>query len=266
MAAATPPDDGVPPLPLRPPPTPSPTPSPAPSPTPSPAPSPPPPPPSPTPSPTPSPPPPSARRLGEIAALISAVTAVLGLLLGFFGLPTLVNSPTARTVTATTTVTATATVTASPRTADTGAPSQSSGPAPLPSGEVALRDLTPLGSFPDEHFQIRTVTLGGKAYSNAMVVTYPCVSSWEYSINERYKTLTLTVGLDDNGVAEPGKLSIKGDGKARKNIMLEINHPQTVTVDVSGVVKLGIDPEFGDSSSCNADGVVVALADAVLRS
>ncbi|MFD8983858.1 hypothetical protein [Streptomyces sp. NPDC059564] len=51
-------------------------------------------------------------RAGELAALISAATGVVGLLLGFFGLPTFVNSPTARavqpTVTATVTVTAAA--------------------------------------------------------------------------------------------------------------------------------------------------------------
>ncbi|MFG2408168.1 hypothetical protein ACGFR8_28270 [Streptomyces brevispora] len=45
--------------------------------------------------------------MSEWAALISAVTAVLGLLLGFFGLPTVVNSPTAKPVRETVTVTAT---------------------------------------------------------------------------------------------------------------------------------------------------------------
>ncbi|MGW6970097.1 hypothetical protein [Streptomyces sp. NPDC054952] len=50
-------------------------------------------------------PPRSGRRIAEWAALISAVTAVIGLLLGFFGLPTIVNSPTARTVRETVTAT-----------------------------------------------------------------------------------------------------------------------------------------------------------------
>ncbi|WP_329594965.1 NPCBM/NEW2 domain-containing protein [Streptomyces sp. NBC_01362] len=247
MSSATPPDDGAPP-----PPPPSRPPSP-------PDPGPPTPPPAPTPRP---------RRVGEIAALVSAITAVVGLLLGFFGLPTVVNSPTAKTVTVTETVTATATATveASPREPADEDPAQSPAPAPLPSGEVALSDLTPLGDYPDDEFGLQTVTLGGKSYSNAMVVKYPCQPGTEYSINQRYKKLVLTVGLDDNAVAVSGKLAVIGDRKTRKNIMLEVNRPQTVTVDITGVVKLGIEADISDDSSCNDDGVVVALGKAVLMS
>ncbi|MEV6396174.1 NPCBM/NEW2 domain-containing protein [Streptomyces sp. NPDC051907] len=228
MSSSPPPGDGIPPLPPQPP--------------------------GPGPAPTP-------RRLGEVAALVSAVTAVIGLLLGFFGLPAVVNSPTARTVT----VTETATVTAPPP-LDTGDTATPSSPAPLPTGEVALRDLTPINDPYDERIKLRSATLKGKTYSNAMTFSLACNTSVEYSINERYKTLTLTVGLDDNGVATPGKLSIFGDETERKNVMLEINHPQSVTVDVSNVVKLLIAPDISDSGYCNGDGVVVALADAVLRS
>ncbi|MFF3859845.1 NPCBM/NEW2 domain-containing protein [Streptomyces sp. NPDC002209] len=205
--------------------------------------------------------------MGEVAALVSAITAVIGLLLGFFGLPAVVNSPTARTVTVTETIraTATVTVTASPP-AQVGGTGEPPGPAPLPSGGVPLKDLTSLGPFDSDKTSLSSATLGGKTYSNAMVFRYPCQEGLEYSINQRYKTLTLTVGLDDNSVAKPGKLSINGDGKVRKNVMLEINHPQTVTVDISNVVRLSIQPDISEPSSCNGDGVVVALADAVLRS
>ncbi|MEV6973590.1 NPCBM/NEW2 domain-containing protein [Kitasatospora sp. NPDC093806] len=200
---------------------------------------------------------------------MSAGTAVAGLLLGFFGLPTVVNSPTAQTVTVTETVTATATVTvtASPSPAAAVGTSGPPSPAPLPSGEVALRDLTAIGSFGNDGIQLRSATLGGKTYANAMVFTYPCQANYEYSINQRYKTLTLVTGIDDNGVAQPGKLSISGDGRERRNVMLEINHPQSVTVDVSGVVKLRITADFSlGSGFCNGDGVVLAVADAVLKS
>ncbi len=233
MSASPPPGNGIPPLPL------------------------------PGPAPTPTP-----RRLGEVAALVSAVTAVIGLLLGFFGLPTVVNSPTARTVTVTETIraTATVTVTASPP-GQVGGTAESPRPAPLPSGEVPLRDLTSLGPFDSGKTSLSSVTMGRKAYSNAMVFRYPCsVEGLEYSINQRYKTLTLTVGLDDNSVAKPGKLSISGDGRVRKNVMLEINHPQTVSVDISNVIRLNIQPDISEPSSCDGDGVVIALADAVLRS
>ncbi|MEU4270833.1 hypothetical protein [Streptomyces sp. NPDC026092] len=74
----------------------------------------------------------SRARLGEVAALVSAVTAVLGLILGFFGLPVVFNSPTARTVTETVYVTRTVTVPAAPEAPATAAPSTA--PTPSASG------------------------------------------------------------------------------------------------------------------------------------
>ncbi|KPI25367.1 Glycosyl hydrolase family 98 putative carbohydrate binding module [Actinobacteria bacterium OV450] len=208
---------------------------------------------------------PSPRRLGEVAALVSAGTAVLGLLLGFLGLPVVLNSPTARTVTEAPHATVTVTVTASSPVA-AGGPAEPSAPAALPSGEVALRDRPPTGSFDREKISLSSATLGGKAYQNAMVYRYPCQDGPEYSLNQRYKTLTFTVGLDDNGIARPGKFSVIGDGTEIKSVMLEINHPQTVTVDTSSVINLRLQPDLSEPNSCNADGVVVVLADAVLRS
>ncbi|MFJ5547721.1 hypothetical protein [Streptomyces sp. NPDC093225] len=52
------------------------------------------------------------RVFGEVAGWISALTGLIGLVLGFFGLPAVVASPTAERVAATVTVTATTTVTA----------------------------------------------------------------------------------------------------------------------------------------------------------
>ncbi|MFE5709918.1 hypothetical protein ACFQ7J_03695 [Streptomyces sp. NPDC056501] len=218
---------------------------------------------------------------------MSALTAVAGLLLGFFGLPTLVNSPTARqptvvtvTVTppptATTTTPAPATATSDPGTdsgADSGtddsgtdSPETVPAPPPMPTGTVALKDLTPLGAYGSDGIGLSTATLGGKAHPNAIVLKYPCQGPIEYGLNQRYKSLSLTVGLDDNGLATPGALSIITDGKQRKSVMLEINRPQTVTVDLTGVVRLGIQPDISEGGFCNPDGVVIALAGATLRS
>ncbi|MFF8836305.1 hypothetical protein [Streptomyces sp. NPDC015130] len=215
---------------------------------------------------------------------MSALTALAGLLLGFFGLPTLVNSPTARPVVVTVTVpapapsgtgtdtaataTATATATPSPETSgpDADDPRSLPAPPPLPTGTVALKDLTPLGDWGADEVGLSTATLGGKAHPNAIIVRYPCQGPVEYGLNQRYKSLTFIVGLDDNGLATPGKLTVTGDGKPLKSVMLEINRPQSVTVDLTGVIRLGIAPDIMDGSYCTPDGVVIALADAVLRS
>ncbi|MBT2404134.1 MULTISPECIES: hypothetical protein [unclassified Streptomyces] len=84
-------------------------------------------PPSPPPGPT-----STARRAGEVAAWISAITGIFGLLLGFYGLPAVVNSPTAGNAAPTATVTATVQVTATV-TAPAAAPPPADG-APSPSG------------------------------------------------------------------------------------------------------------------------------------
>ncbi|MFB7466114.1 hypothetical protein ACFCZ1_21885 [Streptomyces sp. NPDC056224] len=76
------------------------------------------------------------RRWAEVATLISALTGLAGLLLGFFGLPVVVNSPTARIGTEKPQPTVTVTVTATPQAAETPAPA-GTGPA-LPSGSKSV--------------------------------------------------------------------------------------------------------------------------------
>ncbi|MBQ0830224.1 hypothetical protein [Streptomyces tagetis] len=187
-----------------------------------------------------------------------------GLLLGFFGLPTVIDSPTAQTVTAT--VTATVTVTA-PAPMPTGSPDEASvnpsSPAPLPTGEVPLTDLSPVRG--SGLFDLRSVSIGSKPYEQAMTLTYPCntTAGIQYSINERYKSLTLIVGLDDRSTAELIKVTIEGDGRALKTVGAEINRPQNVTVDMASVRKLAI-KSFGECG--DSDKILLALADATLHS
>ncbi|MFJ8694233.1 hypothetical protein [Streptomyces roseolilacinus] len=202
------------------------------------------------------------RTLGEIAALISALAAVAGVLLGFSGLPTVVDSPTARTVTAAATTTTTVTVTAPAPTGpgDDGEAKPSS-PAPLPSGTAPLTDLPAIGG--GDAFPVQSVTMGTKSYEHAMTPAYPCDNtSVEYRINERYRSLTLTVGPDDNSKAELIEVTIHGDDRLRDTVGARINRPQTVTVDMTGVVRLRI----SSTGECGSDGLVLALADATLRS
>ncbi|MEV6329248.1 NPCBM/NEW2 domain-containing protein [Streptomyces sp. NPDC051909] len=222
-----------------------------------------------TPPPAAAPPPP--RRLGEIAALISALAAVAGVLLGFFGLPAVINSPTARKpepqapVVTTTPPPTVADTTSPPASSDTTGPETSSTtPLPaLPTGTVLLKDLEPFSGSID--YELRPVTMGTKRYDQAMVFTNPCDGSpIQYSVNERYKSLTFTAGLDDNTTVDTIKVTVMGDGRARKAVGLVINRPQTVTVDVTGVVKLSI---VAEGPSCSyMDGIVAALGNPTLHS
>lgn len=184
-----------------------------------------------------------------MAALVSAFTGVIGLALGFFGVPSLVTPPTARTATATATATVTATVTASPA----PGPSSTDGAAPSASDrtakDVPLTDVDPLGAG-YVNMEHKPVTMDGKRFDNA--ITAEELGSYEslsYSINERYKSLTVTVGLDDNSPAAPARVSFKSggeDGKTLKSATAQINRPVEVTVDVTGVAILSIVAESDD--------------------
>lgn len=212
--------------------------------------------------PSPPPTPPRSGRRAETAALVTAFTGLAGLLLGFFGVPSFVTPPTARTVTATTTVTATATVTASPAPDPSG--STSSPPSPRADGtkDVPLTDIAPLGGS-YVNWAVGPVVMGGKRFSNAVTTEPGNGESVGYSINERYQSLTATVGLDDDGLAYPATVTFKsGDesGKTLKTVTAQINRPAKVTVELTGVAILTIEVGQADFKTPK-----VALGDPVLH-
>ncbi|MFF9091119.1 NPCBM/NEW2 domain-containing protein [Streptomyces sp. NPDC014991] len=166
-------------------------------------------------------------------------------------------------MTATETVRATATVTITSSPVGTaGVEPGDEKTRPRPSGGVALTDLTRLGPDPA---RLGPATMATKQYEDAILIDHPCVSSLDYSLNERYKTLTLTIGLDDASTAPSAKVTIYGDGGSRKSFAVEINRPRQLTVDVSGVVRLGIQPELSADGFCDDEGVHLVVADAVLH-
>ncbi|GGV73417.1 NPCBM/NEW2 domain-containing protein [Streptomyces griseoloalbus] len=196
---------------------------------------------------------------------MTALTGVAGLFLGFFGVPSVITPPTARTVTATETVTATATVTvmaspSAPGGSATGGPSPSS--SARAAKEIPLTDVEPLGAG-YVNTERKAVTMGGKRFDNAIVAEeLGFYESLTYSINERYKKLTLTVGLDDDSPAYPATVTFRSGGeygKTLKSATAEINRPVEVTVDVTGVAILTIEATSDDG------GCTVGLGNPVLH-
>ncbi|MEU0689573.1 hypothetical protein [Streptomyces uncialis] len=199
-------------------------------------------------------------RRAETAAIVSAFTGVAGLLLGFFGVSTFVTSPTARTVTATVTATATATVTAT--VTATPAPGTGSGqgepgtgtgrtPSPVASGtkDIPLTDIAPLHES-GEGWQTTSAVTGGTRFDSAMVSEIGSYDRVIYSINERYKSLTLTVGLDDDSPAYPITVKFSGGAdreKPLKTVTARINRPVQVSVDLTGIAIFHIEAEQPES-------------------
>ncbi|MGW7276210.1 hypothetical protein ACWGH5_37625 [Streptomyces sp. NPDC054864] len=78
------------------------------------------------------------------------------------------------------------------------------------------------------------MTMDGKRFDDA--ITAEGLGSYEtlsYSINERYKSLTVTVGLGDASPAVPARVSFKSggeNGKTLKSATSQINRPVEVTV------------------------------------
>ncbi|MEV4877341.1 NPCBM/NEW2 domain-containing protein [Streptomyces cyaneofuscatus] len=219
--------------------------------------------------------PPSPRRLADVAALVSAGAAVVGLLVGFFGLPPIVSSPTARNVTVTTTVTETVYVKESVPPSSSGelspspsspdpTPGLTSEPVPQPESpeSVLLTDLEPevLGGFSVGAVP-GSVTMGKKYYPDALIPRDVCRLDIVYSINEKYKKLTAVIGLDDDSWADPVTISFIGDGKKLRSVTADINRPRAISLDVSGVALLGV---TGDSS-CGVEGHKPALGNPKLH-
>ncbi|WP_018566313.1 hypothetical protein [Streptomyces sp. PsTaAH-124] len=144
---------------------------------------------------------PARRPLGEVAALISAGTGLLGLLLGFFGLPAVVSSPTAVRVTVTETATVPGpTVTVTAPSADH--PDPGSGPSASPSGSPgAERQSLTLFDPVDGSAALSagSGTLKGKAYADAVTVAFCTTGRFtEYNLGTDWKKFRATVGLDED--------------------------------------------------------------------
>ncbi|MFB6891306.1 NPCBM/NEW2 domain-containing protein [Kitasatospora sp. NPDC056327] len=182
-----------------------------------------------------------------MAAVVSAITAVFGLVLGFLGLPAVVNSPTARTVTETVTATATVTVTAAPDHAGpppTPGAGGSGAPSPAPSGTgpfSLVRDLLPVETTGDGYLK------GGQKVDTR---SYPTAlsglcSKYTWQLDRQYTTLTTRLGVgDDTPSSHTFLFYIDVEGTRKKELTMGPGDAvETITLDVSGAfrVSLGID-------------------------
>ncbi|MCX4823432.1 hypothetical protein OG883_26840 [Streptomyces sp. NBC_01142] len=181
-----------------------------------------------------------------MAALVSAITAVFGLILGFFGLPTFVNSPTARTVTKTVEATVTVTATPDPAAATPG-PGSTSSAVPPPSASAAgpfslVRDLIPFESAPYTDYVTGSQKVDGRSHPTTLNALCG-KSTWQ--LDRDYKTLTTRFGVSDD--APSGRtftFYIDVDGTRKKEMTKGPGDGvDTMNVDLDGAfrVSLGID-------------------------
>ncbi|MFE7530786.1 NPCBM/NEW2 domain-containing protein [Kitasatospora sp. NPDC057542] len=192
------------------------------------------------------------RPLGEIAALISAGTGLLGLLLGFFGLPAVVNPPTATQATAIQTVpgptvtlpSATVTVTAS-ATGTTAPGSAGAGPDTQRLSLMTYVDTNGPALGPV------TGTLNAKPYDDALGMSTCPSRGWvDYNIGRSWKRFTASaVGIDDNSPYNAITVEVFVDDRKLASFPVGVGNPQTVDVDITGGIRLGI--AYSTGSDCH---------------
>lgn len=88
----------------------------------------------------------------------------------------------------------------------------------------------------------------------------------EYSIGRQYQRLEAVAGLSEQSAPDlPVRLEIFGDGRPLWSETLIVGQPQTVDLDVSGVLRLRLvaTKEFDNTGSCQR--VYAALGDPTLR-
>ncbi|WP_424217695.1 NPCBM/NEW2 domain-containing protein (plasmid) [Streptomyces sp. BI20] len=198
-----------------------------------------------------------------MAALVSALAAVLGVVLGFFGLPAVFNSPTARTgapvVVPTVTVTVTAPAPGPP--IGSGAPSDSPKP-PAPSAPVFTPPAGPtvslVGLAPIET-SFDSFSTGPKKVN---LEEYPTTlsslcaeSTWQ--LDRKYESFVARIGAtDDAGSRMNFTFEVAVDGKSVEVGKKRAGETVTpVTVDVRGAYRLTL--KAGDCYASTSSGAGV---------
>ncbi|MFV0135795.1 protein kinase domain-containing protein [Streptomyces sp. HMX87] len=145
--------------------------------------------------------------------------------------------------------------TASPSATGTGA---GAGTGKLP--------LTSLEAVEMKNMEQGSATVDTQDHEDALLADagFCFVSSAEYNLAREWNTLRFTAGITDvsaDGI--PRKLTVHGDGKLLTSKTLNFGTAESVSVDVSDVLRLRIEVRNVDSDGCSSD-VVTALAGPLL--
>ncbi|MGW3230195.1 NPCBM/NEW2 domain-containing protein [Kitasatospora sp. NPDC001095] len=207
------------------------------------------------------------RPLGEIAALISAGTGLLGLLLGYFGLPAVVSPPTATQATAiqtvpgptvtlpaaTVTVTANASGSAAPAAAEAGPDTQ----------RLSLMTYVDTTGTP---LRPVTGTLNAKQYDDALGMSTCPRRGWVgYNLGRNWKRFTASaVGIDDNSPYNAITIEVFVDDRKLASFPVGVGNPQTIDLDITGGIRLGI--AYITDSDCNSSKAArLVIAEPLLK-
>ncbi|MET7643331.1 protein kinase [Streptomyces sp. NPDC005426] len=169
----------------------------------------------------------------------------------------------APTVTVTTTAPTPAEQADGPQTEPSSSPDASKESGTPPEAATAdtksLTTLDPVASGQYADLAVGNGTLNSKYYDTALVPDggdEGCSGSAEYNLSREWKTLTMIAGVDDNSSDKAARVTIEIDGEPGFTGEVLLGKPKTISVPVTGVLRLSI--SYADpADSCNMGDLIL---------
>ncbi|TXS38304.1 protein kinase domain-containing protein [Streptomyces sp. OR43] len=132
-------------------------------------------------------------------------------------------------------------------TTPSGSPEASDGtgtpPEAAESDTKSLTTLDPVATGQYAALAVGNGTLNSKYYDTALVPDggdAGCNGSAEYNLSREWKTLTMLAGVDDNSSNKSARVTIEIDGEPGFTGEVLLGKPKTISVPVTGVLRLSI--------------------------
>jgi NPCBM/NEW2 domain len=219
-----------------------------------------------------------------VAALLTALAAVITAIVGWFAVDRAANGPQAQP-TVYTTVTATATATVTVPAVSSGPVAQNGAARPLVSPAAATSPATgidlstrqPVSTSVNNYSAARPQQIGVTTYQDG--IRFSCSSGGGdsyYGYNDviynvaGYSTLTATIGVPpdaDNAANNSATIEFYKDGTSTQLhtlVTVALDSPQTVKVNLQGTSQLDINCTAANEGGSYGDDIDVVLGDATL--
>lgn len=108
----------------------------------------------------------------------------------------------------------------------------------------SLTLMEPVASGNFAGLTVGSGTLNSKYYDTALVpddgIDAECTGSAKYNLSREWKTLTMVAGIDDDSEHETARVTITADGKAGFTGEVSVGKPKTISVPVTGILRVTI--------------------------
>jgi serine/threonine protein kinase len=100
------------------------------------------------------------------------------------------------------------------------------------------------------YWETGTAEVDGKQYYDVLRTTYCDGGYAEYNLGRHWKTFKTTLGVDDNGKDAPVLITVTADGNQLLREQVQLGHPITRDLDISGALRLRVDWAVDGDGEC----------------